>query len=196
MSKARIAGLHLRLGLLSWAVPVAAVGAAWADWHEPGRAQGLLTGEALAVVAWPLVLVVVLYGLPAIPAALVPRRTRKWWRSGYRARPSVPRWLVRGVMAADRRRCCYCHARWQLQVDHHFPYSLGGLTALWNLFVLCGPCNRVKSNYWRFRSGHVVYRSWEGSDDARLAAAILAHERRARWNLLRWLRAAYALGVI
>jgi hypothetical protein len=195
-ARARIAGVRLRAGMASWAVPAAGAGIIWSEMGDPGHRGGLGAAEGLALAAWPFLLAFVLYGLPAAVVGLaVPWRLRRWYRRGY-DRPAVAAWLRRAVYAADRYRCCWCRGRFQLQVDHIRPWSLGGLTCLWNTAVLCGRCNRVKSNYWRFRSGHVVYRAFEGSADARVAAAILAHEKRMRWNAARWLRAVWALGVI
>lgn len=97
-------------------------------------------------------------------------------------------------MAADRYRCVFCKSAQQPQVDHIRPWAAGGLNSLFNFAILCGPCNRVKSNYWRYRGGFEMYRGWEGSEDMITARRILACERRHRWNPLRWLRAAWALG--
>ena|SRR5215831_142381 len=96
------------------------------------------------------------------------------------------------VERADRRRCVYCHARWQpgaerFPVDHMVPWLMGGLTCLWNCALLCKRCNSVKSCYWVAPSGHVYYRG-RGRPPAQ-APLILAAERRARWSPWRWLRA-------
>jgi 5-methylcytosine-specific restriction endonuclease McrA len=124
---------------------------------------------------------------------LVPGRARIWWRRGQDHRPAIPAALRRAVYAADRHRCCFCGSRDQLQIDHIRPWSRGGLSALWNTMTLCGKCNRVKSNYWVARDGYVFYRSFPGSDDAKTAAAILAYEKRHRWNPGRWIRAGWSL---
>jgi hypothetical protein len=73
------------------------------------------------------------------------------------------------------------------------PWSRGGLTSLWNCSVLCALHNRIKSDYWVYRSGRACYRPWDGHANEALAADILAAERRARINLLRWLAAAWLL---
>jgi HNH endonuclease len=185
-----------RLGYISWAVPLGAAGWVWSDMREAGKIPGLATVAVLFVLAWPLVILAVVYGPFVVIGGAVPRGSRKWWRRRMAGRPAIPLIIRRGVYGADRYRCLYCGSARKLQLDHIFPWSLGGLTSLWNLAVLCGRCNRVKSNYWRYRSGLVVYRAWEGSEDARTAALILACEKRARWNIFRWLRAARALGVV
>ena len=61
---------------------------------------------------------------------------------------------------------------------------------LLNLVTLCRACNVTKSNYWP----GVHYQPLEGSDNLALAIAILAAERRHRFNPLRLTRAAWALG--
>jgi HNH endonuclease len=187
-----------KLGHISWAVPLGLGGWAWSALHDAGQMAGLATAEALCLMGWVPAVLVLSYGLMSVPGMVVPRRIRKWYRRSWMrgARPHIPVILRRGVYAADRSRCVYCGSGLKLQLDHIFPWSLGGLTSLWNMAVLCGRCNRVKSNYWRFRSGYVVYRSFQGSDNALMAAEILACERRVRWNMLRWMRAALALGVI
>jgi len=131
------------------------------------------------------------------PVWLPPRRCRVWYRARYTRESQrsarIGARLRRRVLAADRHRCVSCHRRDELQIEHVMPWSLGGLSWWWNLVTLCGDCNRVKSNYWRFRDGYVVYRAFEGYGVPGRAAAILARERRARRNPLRWLRAAWAI---
>jgi hypothetical protein len=132
-------------------------------------------------------------------AVAIPRSWRVWWRRG-RPRPSIRARLRRRVYAADNYHCVYCWRTVDLQLDHVRPWSTGGLSSLWNLVTLCGSCNRAKSNYWQYRNGRIVFRLWTYDDVERMptryqldiAAAILARERRARRNPLRWLRAAAA----
>lgn len=171
-----------------------ALGGGWWAWTaagHPGHLAGLAGAAGLALAVWPLALLAVVFGTPAALASVIPWRWRVAWR---RRRDHVPARIRRAVFAADRHRCLWCRGDLGgLQLDHVRPWSLGGLSSLWNLVTLCAPCNLVKSNYWRFRSGHVVYRSWEGSADAATAAAILAVEKRARLNPARWWRAAWSL---
>ena len=42
--------------------------------------------------------------------------------------------------------CQLCKTDKDLQFDHIYPVSLGGLGSLENLQLLCGPCNNFKSN--------------------------------------------------
>ena len=42
--------------------------------------------------------------------------------------------------------CQLCSATEDLQFDHIYPVSLGGLGSLKNLQLLCGPCNNFKSD--------------------------------------------------
>jgi 5-methylcytosine-specific restriction endonuclease McrA len=147
-----------------------------------------MIGDVLAVALLLAVGTPVLLARAASPAVLVPRH----WRMSYRRdrpRPSIRTQTRRRVMRADRRRCVYCGSRDQLQLDHIIPWSFGGLTCVWNLMVLCGTCNRVKSNYWKSPHGKVYYRAWKNSGNAGLAGQILACELRHRYSPLRWLRA-------
>jgi len=165
----------------------------WAWLGQPGAADGFPVAVALGLLAWPLLILAAVFFLPSAAGALVPRQWRIRWRHD-RQRPSIPAWLRRTVLEADRHACVFCGSGAALQLDHVRPWASGGLTSLWNLVTLCGSCNRVKSNFWRDRDGYVHYRSFHDSDDVRKAAAILAAERMARLNPLRWLRAAWALG--
>lgn len=132
---------------------------------------------------------------------LVPRRWRWWYRKwvsgrwlfargrGKQRSARISKRLRAMVLRADRRRCVFCFSPVALQVDHIVPWSLGGLTCLWNCAVLCAAHNRVKSNYWRSDAGRVYYRPWEGKADAKTAAAILSVEQDRRHSVARWLRA-------
>lgn len=42
--------------------------------------------------------------------------------------------------------CNECDSEKDLEIDHIFPWSLGGLTERSNLQVLCKPCNTKKTN--------------------------------------------------
>lgn len=172
---------------------LAGLAAGWQHEARPLGWAGLAAAAVLVLPCWPLLAVAVVYGLPGLAGGLVPCRWRMWHRDRREGRPHIPVLLRRAVYAADRDACLWCGDGWQLQLDHVRPWSCGGLNVLWNFVTLCGRCNRIKSNYWRYRSGLVVYRSWPGSADAAVAAQILAAERRARLNPARWLRAAWEL---
>lgn len=176
--------------------PLAGGAAAVTGWMILGRlagAAGLVLLLAAAVTVWPLLVIAVFFLFPSLLAGLlVPRRWRAAYRHG-RGRPAIHAWLRRAVFAADRYRCVYCGSQLSLQVDHIRPWASGGLSSLLNCMTLCAVHNRVKSNYWIDRDGYVHYRGFDGSESRRLAAAILAAERRRRWNPVRWIRAAWAL---
>lgn len=164
----------------------------WLAENDPADVLGLagfMIMGAFLTVFWPLMAVLALQA----PASLVPDRWRTWRRRGQAHRPAVPAWLRRVVLAADRHACCYCKSSQQLQVDHVFPWSLGGRTTVWNCMTLCGPCNRVKSNYWVHRSGRVTYTPWEGHRWPERAARILQCELENRKSPIRLIRAAIAL---
>jgi 5-methylcytosine-specific restriction endonuclease McrA len=158
---------------------------------EPGGAEGALAALGAGLVLSPFV-PLMLIGLAESPGALVPSRWRASWRYG-RPRPAIHAWLRRLVYAADGYRCVYCGNGGQLQLDHVHPWSYGGRTSFWNLACLCQTCNVIKSNYWISRGGRVAYRPFAGASNMTVAAAILAVERRARWNPMRWIRAATEL---
>lgn len=173
----------------------ASAGAGLFAWAAIGNDGGLGTAAiaalagALLGVLWPLLAIIVL----GLPGGLVPRSWRRWWRRGEEDRPSIRAWLRRAVLAADRHRCCYCSADDYLQVDHVFPWSLGGRSVFWNMMTLCGRCNRVKSNFWASHGRVVAYRPFEGHGNAALAERILRAEKRRRLSPLRIARAAIAL---
>lgn len=151
-----------------------------------------------ALLAWPALVVTVLFLLPSAPSLLVPRS----WRVAHRRRHGrdacrsarIPEFLRRLVYAADRHACVYCGspcpALRERQVDHVRPWSQGGLTTLGNLVTLCAYHNRVKSNYWP----GVFYRPFAGMENAAMAADILRAERLRRLSPERWIRVAWALG--
>lgn len=164
----------------------------WLADNDPLGMAGLawfMALGALLTLFWPLAAVLVLQA----PASLVPRRWRTWWRHGQDHRPAIPAWLRRVVLAADHHACCFCKSSQQLQVDHVFPWSLGGRTTLWNCMTLCGPCNRVKSNYWVHPSGRVTYNPFEGRGWPERASRILQCELNTRKSPIRLIRAAIAL---
>lgn len=188
-----------RIRTVSFVPPAGLAAWGWQAAREPLHLAGLGGAVALGLMTWPLLVLAIVFGLPACAAALVPRS----WRAAHRhreaergyGRPYIPIRLRRAVLAADRHRCLFCGSSLSLQLDHVMPWSCGGLSTLWNLVTLCGTCNRVKSNYWCYRrSGREVYRPFRNANNKAKARLILAVERRARCNPARWLRAAWALG--
>jgi hypothetical protein len=171
---------------------------AWTALREPWHWAGLALLVTLSLWIIPGMIVLAIFFVPHRGAALVPRSWRKRYRRYRGPRDTqrsarIPESLRRVTFAADRHRCVYCRKRClrgELQVDHYCPWSQGGSTTAWNVQSLCAYHNRVKSNYWP--GG--FYRPFDAHDDIRLAAAILAAERRHRWNPLRLTRAAWALG--
>ena len=199
-------------------------GLAWSGLGEPFRGLGLLAFLALALALVPVVMLAVLTAPAALLAAAAPKDWRRWWRkhdwrTGFtrpKKHPGPPgARLQRMVRAADRNRCVSCKVtaaevqaaavmvardrrrpvtQATLQIDHFFPWVLGGPRSFWNFFLLCPRCNQIKSSYWKYReSGREVYS--RHADPRHIAAArdILAAERRARWSLPRCWRAAWAL---
>lgn len=65
---------------------------------------------------------------------------------GSRARTGIPDDVKLLVWERDRGRCVKCGSTSELQYDHIIPVSLGGAGTPENLQILCGRCNRAKSN--------------------------------------------------
>jgi HNH endonuclease len=175
-----------------WALPGVLAFFAWLAENTPGGVFGFLglVGTGLLVsLFYPLA---VLMAIEA-PGALVPWQWRAWWRKGEARRPGIAKRLRRVVYAADGYACAFCRSSGDLQLDHMRPWSLGGRTSFFNSMTLCGQCNRVKSNYWRFRNGRVTYHSFDGYHYPVRAAEILAFELRRRHSIRRFVRAAIAL---
>ena len=176
----------------------------WVDLGKPLHWAGLGVMTAAGLLVVPVAVLVVMFFLPAVlMGGLVPRQ----WRISYRGKHGregarsayITKRLKYVVFAADRYRCAHCGIHWDqaghLEVDHVRPWSLGGLTTLFNCRALCPRCNKIKSNFWRFRrSGRAVYVPFAGWSDPILAEAILRSERRTQWSPFRLLRAAWALG--
>lgn len=61
-------------------------------------------------------------------------------------RVAIPDAIKMAVWQRDNGRCQRCGSNYELQFDHIIPISLGGANTLENLQILCGKCNRAKSN--------------------------------------------------
>lgn len=59
-------------------------------------------------------------------------------------RPRIPRWLRALILERDGQRCVTCGADSDLQLDHVYPWSLGGPTEPDNLQAMCRQCNHEK----------------------------------------------------
>jgi hypothetical protein len=193
---------------------------AWAGSLVPAptaHALALLAAVVIAAAVWGLVLLpcLVLVGkfgprtlrelCPRwddgwLPALQFTREQRATWRHAHPGKArSIPARLHRMVLGADRYRCINCGfqgARAKrntgLQADHVFPFAHGGLTSPWNLVTLCARCNKTKSDYWPWPSGHPSYHAWDGFDNIAAAASILGRERARRWWPARVLLLAWA----
>lgn len=66
--------------------------------------------------------------------------------SGPRSRTAIPDDVKLLVWERDQGRCVKCGSNLELQYDHIIPVSLGGASTPENLQILCGRCNRTKSN--------------------------------------------------
>jgi 5-methylcytosine-specific restriction endonuclease McrA len=61
-------------------------------------------------------------------------------------REAIPREIREAVWKRDGGACVECNETFDLQYDHIIPVSRGGATTVSNLQVLCGDCNRAKSD--------------------------------------------------
>jgi 5-methylcytosine-specific restriction endonuclease McrA len=66
--------------------------------------------------------------------------------SSTRLRTAIPDDTKLLVWQRDQGRCAKCGSNVELQFDHIIPVSLGGASTPENLQILCGTCNRAKSN--------------------------------------------------
>jgi HNH endonuclease len=74
----------------------------------------------------------------------------KWLRQEYRKVPAASRYIShpvkQEVFERDGGQCVKCGSTRDLQYDHVIPYSRGGSNTAANIQLLCGDCNRAKSN--------------------------------------------------
>lgn len=183
--------MHAHAARAAAAATGAGGGYGWATLALPGGLTGICLAILIAGILGPLIVAL----LPP-RAILAPRPMRAAYRhhrktTGY-GRRAIPAWMQRAVRYAGRNRCCACHSRDRIQIDHIRPYSRGGLAWIWNLALLCATCNIIKSDYDRTRSG-LVYHPFRGRRSALRAAVILGAERTQRLSPLYWLRVSIAL---
>jgi hypothetical protein len=162
----------------------------------------LLVFRVVLLALLALLLLARLVLIFAVPRQRRSRYRQKHGRAGARSARISAR-QDRRVKAADRGRCVArslggCEGepdgRWFYEVDHGIPWIGGGYTWLPNLFLLCFFHNQTKCNWNRDKDGYVHYRrsSYGGVYDPALAEEIFECERRARWDLLRYVRALAA----
>lgn len=66
-----------------------------------------------------------------------------WWKPN---RPSMPPVLRAQILERDKHTCQTCGAGEELQIDHIYPWSMGGdFYDPANLQVVCARCNRRKA---------------------------------------------------
>jgi|SRR5215218_815703 len=127
--------------LIGWMLIVLCVGAvayavilwlfatlpAWLVWVLIGFAVLVAIGTAMAAAE------------EYVTKQLGPLETRP--RSRY-----IPNDVKAEAMRRDGGRCRKCGSTKELHFDHIIPYSRGGTNDVGNIQVLCGRCNRRKSN--------------------------------------------------
>jgi 5-methylcytosine-specific restriction endonuclease McrA len=67
------------------------------------------------------------------------------WNVRSRRRGTLPKQLRELILERDGNACKQCGATERLQIDHIYPWSLGGLDEPDNLQVLCATCNQQKA---------------------------------------------------
>jgi hypothetical protein len=104
------------------------------------KAAPVVAVVVLAATAWVLAFVL-------LTSSTAPGKTNVG-REAVRPRSrAIPQWVKIAVATRDGGKCRSCGSYYDLQYDHIVPYSLGGSsTDVNNIQLLCGRCNRLKSN--------------------------------------------------
>ena len=66
-------------------------------------------------------------------------------KAGARNRSISPN-VRKEVWLIDEGKCVFCQSEQGLQFDHVYPHSKGGLNSFENIQLLCGKCNRTKTD--------------------------------------------------
>ena len=75
------------------------------------------------------------------------KRNKRIVRSAPTHSRSIPQWVKIAVATRDGGKCRRCGSAYDLQYDHIIPFSRGGKSDdVNNIQLLCGRCNRLKSN--------------------------------------------------
>lgn len=203
---------------LTFGTGLAAPFAGWLYLGEPYHWAGLAAMAAAGTVTVPLFLLWVLFILPAVliggPFRQLRIRHRLHHDRAQCKSAVITAGLRRVILAADRNRCLYCGItaaqlaalpprpgkdgrlyKRTIHVDHGMPWRAGGRTTVLNLTALCDEHNEIKLNWWREKNGYIWYRPENRTPETlRMAEIITMTVRRRRWNLLRLLRIAWAMG--
>jgi hypothetical protein len=103
-------------------------------WLAPQIGNSALS---IAFLVWLAVVARMVYNSstkPSKPLATAPTR-------------NIPQWVKIAVATRDGGKCRRCGSAYDLQYDHIVPYSRGGRSDdVSNIQLLCGRCNRLKSN--------------------------------------------------
>jgi 5-methylcytosine-specific restriction protein A len=77
------------------------------------------------------------------------RGYRYRYRKASEQRPPIPMKLRQRVFTEGNNTCALCGSRFNLEIDHIQPHSLGGGDSVHNLQILCAECNRGKATLTR-----------------------------------------------
>jgi hypothetical protein len=147
---------------------------------------------ALLAAGWlrddVLLLTAAVAGLGAVAGLwLVRRRRRGRGRrrpSGRRERGHIPRSVRQRIYARDGYACRYCGRRRghavRLELDHFYPFALGGSDRPDNLVTSCHTCNRAKGT--RVLRDEADVRRFVAEREAAVAAMTRADWRRVLWR--------------